>query len=460
MAKDRCLVVYEFDEIRGARDGEPENFNERILNKKDFQDLKEFVEKNADEDAEDENATKFLSCTNGKIRIRNYVGVIELPSGLLIEILPKVDFDRTDGTRNDEKAREIFLKMLSHLKDFPCRVSNYTNLASKRMPLFEIFINMYATGVNSLVKKGLKSAYVTEEDNLHVYKGKLKVSQHIKYNSAHKERFYMEYDEYQLNRSENKLIKSTLLYLQKKSRREDNRKLIRQMLNHFEMIDSSTNYDSDFSKVVSDRNTKNYADLMVWSKVFLKNKSFSMFKGDDKTRALLFPMETIFERYIAEVFKKTLENRDQSWSVSTQDRGNHLLFIQENNLNLGIFKLRPDIVAHKEGGRMVILDTKWKVLKPKPRAGYGISQLDMYQMYAYAHRYKTPEIVLLYPLNAKMKEYAEDVPNHMTIEFWGDSQELIKGKRLRIKAFLVDLESILENEGSPKWVKQLIQQLN
>lgn len=29
-----------------------------------------------------------------------------------------------------------------------------------------------------------------------------------------------------------------------------------------------------------------------------------------------------------------------------------------------------------------------------------------------------------------------------------------------IKAFLVDLETILKNEGSSKWVEQLIQQLN
>jgi 5-methylcytosine-specific restriction enzyme subunit McrC len=37
----------------------------------------------------------------------------------------------------------------------------------------------------------------------------------LKLNLAHKERFYVGFDEYQVNRPENRLIKSTLLKLQR-----------------------------------------------------------------------------------------------------------------------------------------------------------------------------------------------------------------------------------------------------
>lgn len=37
----------------------------------------------------------------------------------------------------------------------------------------------------------------------------------------------------------------------------------------------------------------------------------------------------------------------------------------------------------KRGERTVILDTKWKSLVDNERVNYGISQADMYQMYAY-----------------------------------------------------------------------------
>lgn len=44
------------------------------------------------------------------------------------------------------------------------------------------------------------------------------------------------------------------------------------------------------------------------------------------------------------------------------------------------------------------------------RVNYGISQADMYQMYAYSKKYNTPEIWLLYSVNDEMR-------NHSPIRF-------------------------------------------
>ena len=57
----------------------------------------------------------------------------------------------------------------------------------------------------------------------------------------------------------------------------------------------------------------------------------------------------------------------------------------------------------RKGERTVILDTKWKSLIDNERANYGISQADMYQMYAYSKKYQTSEIWLLYPMNDEMR---------------------------------------------------------
>ena len=64
--------------------------------------------------------------------------------------------------------------------------------------------------------------------------------------------------------------------------------------------------------------------------------------------------------------------------------------------------MRPDIVL-KKGDRTIVLDTKWKSLINDPGKNYGISQADMYQMYAYSKKYETPEIWLLYPVNSEMR---------------------------------------------------------
>ena len=224
-------------------------------------------------------------------------------------------------------------------------------------------------------------------------------NEQIKQNAAHGERFYVRYDEYLVDRAENRLVKATLLKLQGISTSAENQKEIRQLLTAFEMVHASVNYQKDFAKVVIDRNTKDYDMLIRWSKVFLLNKSFTTFSGGHNARALLFPMEKVFESYVAQQLKKTLFDLD--WEVSAQDKGYYLFDSPRQ------FALRPDIVITRDDRSKVILDTKWKSLIDNPRANYGISQSDMYQMYAYSKKYDTPEIWLLYPVNEEMRDHAD-----------------------------------------------------
>ena len=186
------------------------------------------------------------------------------------------------------------------------------------------------------------------------YKGKLMTGQHIKTNMAHKERFYVAYDEFHPNRPENKLVKATLLKLQQLTTSAENSKEIRQLLTAFEMVEPSVNHTKEFSQVKIDRNTKDYEMLMQWSKVFLLNKSFTTFSGQNTSRALLFPMESVYESYVVQQMKKVLG--PAGWDVSSQDKG-HYLFMEPRRQ----FALRPDIVC-KRGDRTVIMDTKWKSL--------------------------------------------------------------------------------------------------
>jgi 5-methylcytosine-specific restriction enzyme subunit McrC len=273
------------------------------------------------------------------------------------------------------------------------------------------------------VKHGIKSSYVAREDNLNIYKGKLMVNEQIKQNAAHRERFYVRYDEYLADRTENRIVKATLLKLQNLTGSAENQKEIRQLLTYFEMVNPSMNYHKDFSQVVIDRNTNDYDMLMRWSRVFLMNKSFTTFSGGHSARALLFPMEKVFESYIARQLKKVL--LDLYWDVSTQDKGYYLFDSPRQ------FALRPDIVITRDDDSKVILDTKWKSLVDEPKNNYGISQSDMYQMYAYSKKYGTSEIWLIYPVNTKMR-------GHKDISFNSDDG-------VNVKLFFVDVADI---EGS------------
>lgn len=394
---DKLLEVREFDTITGNAEFKNDE-KYKYLETAAFLDLVEFIHEFS-ENEENADALDFMRIgykrnVGDVVTIKNYVGLIQMKNGCQVQVLPKISFDIGEDAGNKETKR-VFLKMLKSMKDFPSKVFNDANLKVDRMNLYEIFINMYLQEVRQLVKRGIKSAYVGQEDNLRYYKGKLLTSQHIRSNVTHKERFYVAYDEFHPNRPENRLIKATLLKLQKLTSSAENAKEIRQLLTAFEMVDPSANYTKDFSQVTIDRNTKDYEMLMQWSKVFLLNKSFTTFSGKSTSRALLFPMESVYESYVAQQMKKVFG--PAGWEVSSQDKG-YYLFTEPRKQ----FALRPDIVCQRDG-RTVIMDTKWKSLINSERANYGISQSDMYQMYAYSKKYGTSEIWLLYPLNDEMR---------------------------------------------------------
>ncbi|MGK4118338.1 McrC family protein [Lysinibacillus capsici] len=416
--KRKLVELREYDVITSIQ----ENSKERgtvNLDKASFSQLENLIL--TFKESNEADAIDFLSISSkrnvGKIiRAKNYVGVLQLNNGVQLQILPKIH----GGTQDDSK--KTFLKMLKTLRDFPSKTFNESNLNTEKMPIFEIFIRLYIQEVQHLIKRGLKSAYYEVEDNLKVFKGKMSFSQQIKHNSVHKERFYAQYDEFGLNRPENRLIKSTLIKLAKESESEENMKELRKLLANFELVELSPSIEKDFAQVKVDRNSKDYETVLSWSKIFLRNQSFTTFVGTSFVQALLFPMDRVFEDYVGRSLRRMVQQKE--WSIFLQDRQYHLFEKQ--------FALRPDIVLRNEvEQRTIIIDTKWKMLKNTPSSNYGISQTDMYQMYAYAKKYETNEIWLFYPINDEFNGYEE-------ICFTSDDG-------VQVKVFFVDCHRIEES---------------
>lgn len=370
--KAKVLTVSEFQGIKKDDLGE-----------KNFALLEEFIEENSGDDVE-ERLSDFLRISSHKgfkvIKPQNYVGVINIDNKVQIEILPKIDIS------DENKLRNLFLKMLSCLKEFKGKSFKNAQINDSKLPIYEVFIQMYLNEVQELLKRGLKSDYLAIEENLTFFKGKFLINQHLKHNIVRKDRFFMAYDEFHINRPENRLIKTTLLKLNKITTNGRNQLLAKRLLAEFEMVGQSMNIDKDFSLVKKDRNSQAYQSLMIWSQIFLKNKSFSTFKGTKNVNALLFSMEKIFEAYVA----KKLKIQFPEWNVETQKKDKYLFD------NPKSFRLKPDIYMSKDGSS-IVLDTKWKKLNQDESKNYGISQVDMYQMYAYAYKYDVENIILIYP---------------------------------------------------------------
>lgn len=420
------MTVFEFDEISVGE-------GEKQLKRSDFELLKSFILPQSNQEAESEESDivsdasvcMTLGARGGKevIRVKNYVGIISLKSGKIIEVLPKI----ADRATKEQIpfARKLVVEMLKSCGKIPYKSFQKSKLSYDNMNLYEIYIRLFLDELNELYKKGLKAGYVPCEDNESFLRGKLIFSQHIKRNISHKEKFYVGYDTFSFDKVENRLIKSTLLFLKNKSKDESNKRDIRRMLLIFEDITPSQDFDGDFVKCGTDRTVKDYADILLLCKVFLHKKSFTMYGGQNNAIALLFPMEKMFESYIAEQMLPIAYSH--GWQLNIQDKDKYLF----GEKSMGKFPLRPDIVLKREN-EIIIIDTKWKKLYNDSASNYGISQADMYQMFAYHTRYdKVKKVVLLYP-------HYESINADDFITMVGEKQVKIQIRTFDLREYIED----------------------
>lgn len=386
--KNRTISIREFGRI--YPDG-------KHIFKRDIEELRAYIdEQNSKDFTGQSDIEEFLKPIKNGVQANNYVGVLQTKSGLTIEILPKIAGRTEEAT--DTRVRQLFLEMLKAVRSINGKTFRLTNLNAKKNNLLEVFISKFLNESDMIIKRGLKSSYVTVQSNEKFLKGKLLMTQQLRRNIVNQSYFFNEYDEFMTNSAENQLIKTTLEYLLKNSRDNNNLRIIREQLVYFEFVDLTNSPEQTFQKVSIGRNYTYYEQTLNWCRIFLSRKSFTSFKGSSLAFAVLFPMEEIFEAYIAYMMKKSIPDAN----VSAQDK-KYSLFDRTNETKAG-YRLRPDLVVRFEDNRTTIADTKWKVLDST-----GPSQTDLYQMYAFYTRYRhksenVDKVVLIYPYSSSYSE--------------------------------------------------------
>ncbi|WP_072054244.1 McrC family protein [Aliivibrio fischeri] len=340
------------------------------------------------------------------LQVQNYAGVIFTPDKTQIEVLPKIGKSANEIER-EEQARTSLLTMLRALKGFSYIQTASANITHQKMPLLEVFIGQFLHSVNTLVKRGLRSDYVRCEDNLAYLKGKLNVGKQLRHNFINKHKFYCEYDEFLHDRPANRLIHSALLNVKSLARSAANQKLAQELAFVFHEVPKSHDHKSDFSKVKSGRGMNHYDVPLQWCQLILNGYSPQTMKGDHHAISLLFPMEKVFEDYVAKIIKAELAQSHPTLQLETQATGEHLARYQQK----GKFSLRPDLLIKHDKRNVAVLDTKWKLLDGKV-SNANLSQSDVYQMFAYAKKYLKRnadeqhgnDVVLIYPMQANFTQ--------------------------------------------------------
>ncbi len=321
------------------------------------------------------------------VRIGPYVGLVQLADGTQLELLPKLE--------QPDQARPLLLTMLRHLPDSPFRTLPMSPTGAADLPLWDVFVLTFLNVLTTLTRQGLQRAYETVERNESVWKGKFQAGRHLRDNAHHAERLAVRYDQLSADIAPNRLLKSTLVTIDRQLPRSPVQAQVRQWLCTLDDVPSSANVSDDLrASQRLGRLFTRYEPALRWAEALLMGQAFGAQSGRTNSLSLLFPMPRVFEAYVAHGVRRYWP---ESGQVTVQESSAHLV---DNHIGGPKFKLRPDILIRQENGQTLVLDTKWKLLDGTNRRGnYGIEQADLYQLFAYGKKYGATRLFLIYPMN-------------------------------------------------------------
>ena len=367
------------------------------------------------------------------VQVTSFVGVIRSPDGYQIEVLPKVGKAIGGGV---VEARALLIAMLCCLQGFRHIQTDRAQLMARHMPLLEIFIFEFLRAVERVVKQGLRSEYSGRQSNLFALRGKLLMAPHLRLNIVRADRFFTEHDEFSTNRPENRLLHAALRRVLLLSASQASQQLTRELGFVFADVPVSEQPRSDFQRVRLDRGMRHYEEALAWVRLILDEETPLTGAGRHNAPSLLFPMEALFEAFVAKHLKSQIS---RLLTLKVQARSHYLVRHRDRDW----FQLRPDVLIRDADRDVLVLDTKWKLLDGSRANGsekYGLSQGDFYQLQAYGQSYLNGlgDVILIYP---KTEAFNEPLP---VFEF-----PTIKGLRLWVLPFCLTSRLLMMSDLAP-----------
>ena len=333
---------------------------------------------------------RVFSIQNNQLSVANYVGIFTTKSGVVIEILPKVDLG-SDADDQNEKTRELFLTMLRHWRGMGFQnLTNSQIRTVRKFPMLEAFVYLFLVNVRELVRYGLARRYINVEENLTYLRGRLLFSEQFRENLVDQSSFYVSHDEFSENRPANRLIHKALEILSTQVKDTSNFQLLHQVKVAFSEVPPSQNLYADWQSHHIDRTMQSYKNVMAWVKLLLFNEGLTTFSGSHENVSLLFPMEEVFEDFVTYSFMR----HQNSFKVKAQGPQKPLATINSQN----VFRMKPDISLMQGKSVFFILDAKWKRIDAQSSdLKHNIDQHDMYQLFAYGTNYMCKAVALVFP---------------------------------------------------------------
>ncbi|TDE05814.1 McrC family protein [Flavobacterium sandaracinum] len=345
---------------------------------------------NEDENREEvQHFLQFLH-KNKELKSNKFVGVIHFENQT-INLLPKIFYNGNEPTAEDIKIiNSHVLWWLSYCRKL--RFPNYlSGLNAQQADFFEILIYLFSKYTKELLNAAVYQKYVEVESELSFVKGRMNFNEYINQNLARGRNHKVNciYDSFEIDNSFNQCVKYVSKMLLSTTKDQQNKRNLNDIL--FILDEVSDNYISaaECKKIQFNPMLSNFETVRDYCVLFLENSVSFNYKNDLKLFAFLLPMEYVFEDFIFGFIDKELNE------VKAKSQAKYSLDVDK------VFGLKPDLLL-EVNGKKIIADTKYKIVYDDSiDKKNGISQNDLYQMVAYAIRFKATEIKLLYPNSVK-----------------------------------------------------------
>lgn len=352
-----------------------------------------------------------LTCSKDReghmlIKTASFVGVIDIDESLALEIIPKI-YDQ-DDTAN---IRNLFF-MLNYSGQISIPDKSISNLKSSIGQFFELIIRMFADETLNKIQNSPYHEYVSVSKNRQYLKGKLLLSQHIKHNITLSNKFYTQKDDFTPDNQLNQIIKYVCKGLYRQTNDPENKRKLRHCLALLYEVEDKQIKLHHIDSLNINRLNKHFNNIILFARLFITNQTLQARSGRHTSWTILIDMNVLFEQFVAKAIENGLARNNSAYRLIAQ--GPQRRFVRNIDDNREVFMMKPDVSIVRDGRVELIGDTKYKILigdDPK----YGVSQIDLYQMFAYAHRYDISDIVLIYPESGGVKPHSLELPDEKIV---------------------------------------------
>lgn len=229
----------------------------------------------------------------------------------------------------------------------------YKNIATEQFHnTGELMAAILEKGIAIQLKRGLGKEYIPQAEALSSLRGKIDIAESIKTQSMLRKQLICTYDEFSVNSTMNRIIKSTVVLLLRSNISKQRKKNLRQLMMYFGEVDFIDLHTVNWN-VQYNRNNQTYR--MLISICYLVVKGLLQTQSDGGTQLMDFLDEQrmcrLYEKFILEYYRKEYKNQITA-------NPSQIPWQLDNEENTMLPVMQSDIMLQHDN-RVLIIDAKY-----------------------------------------------------------------------------------------------------